>query len=70
METIIERSTHELCAQHDDVAAASLIENRIDETERRRSLGAGAGHRVPRVPGSRDREREWCGRRDLNPHEP
>jgi starvation-inducible DNA-binding protein len=29
------RSTHELCEQHDDVATASLIENWIDETERR-----------------------------------
>src|ERR1700732_2080216 len=29
------RSTHELCEEHDDVATASLIENWIDETERR-----------------------------------
>jgi starvation-inducible DNA-binding protein len=29
------RSTHELCEHHDDVATASLIENWIDETERR-----------------------------------
>ena len=29
------RSTHELCEQHNDVATASLIENWIDETERR-----------------------------------
>jgi starvation-inducible DNA-binding protein len=29
------RSTHELCARHGDVATASLIENWIDETERR-----------------------------------
>jgi starvation-inducible DNA-binding protein len=29
------RSTHELCEQHDDVASASLIENWIDQTERR-----------------------------------
>jgi len=29
------RSTHEICAQHNDVATASLIENWIDETERR-----------------------------------
>jgi starvation-inducible DNA-binding protein len=29
------RSTHELCEKHDDVATASLIENWIDETERR-----------------------------------
>ncbi len=29
------RSTHKLCEQHDDVATASLIENWIDETERR-----------------------------------
>jgi hypothetical protein len=21
------------------------------------------------IPGSKDRKREWCGRRDLNPHE-
>ena len=30
------RSTHELCDKHNDVATASLIENWIDETERRR----------------------------------
>jgi starvation-inducible DNA-binding protein len=29
------RVTHELCDQHNDVATASLIENWIDETERR-----------------------------------
>jgi starvation-inducible DNA-binding protein len=29
------RSTHKLCEQHDDVATSSLIENWIDETERR-----------------------------------
>ena len=29
------RSAHELCEQHNDVATASLIENWIDETERR-----------------------------------
>jgi len=29
------RSTHELCDHHNDVATASLIENWIDETERR-----------------------------------
>jgi len=29
------RSTHEVCEQHRDVATASLIENWIDETERR-----------------------------------
>lgn len=29
------RSTHELCDQHGDVATTSLIENWIDETERR-----------------------------------
>jgi starvation-inducible DNA-binding protein len=29
------RSTHEICDRHDDVATASLIENWIDETERR-----------------------------------
>ena len=29
------RSTHEVCDQHNDVATASLIENWIDETERR-----------------------------------
>ena len=29
------RSTHEICEQHNDVATASLIENWIDETERR-----------------------------------
>jgi starvation-inducible DNA-binding protein len=29
------RSAHKLCERHDDVATASLIENWIDETERR-----------------------------------
>jgi len=29
------RSTHEACDEHNDVATASLIENWIDETERR-----------------------------------
>jgi starvation-inducible DNA-binding protein len=29
------RSTHEVCDKHNDVATASLIENWIDETERR-----------------------------------
>ena len=29
------RSTHEVCDRHHDVATASLIENWIDETERR-----------------------------------
>ena len=29
------RSTHQLCEEHNDVATASLIENWIDETERR-----------------------------------
>jgi starvation-inducible DNA-binding protein len=29
------RATHEVCEQHNDVATASLIENWIDETERR-----------------------------------
>jgi starvation-inducible DNA-binding protein len=29
------RTTHELCDRHNDVATASLIENWIDETERR-----------------------------------
>src|ERR1700755_2514340 len=29
------RATHEICDQHNDVATASLIENWIDETERR-----------------------------------
>ena len=29
------RSTHEVCEQHNEVATASLIENWIDETERR-----------------------------------
>lgn len=29
------RSTHEICARHNDVATASLIETWIDETERR-----------------------------------
>ncbi len=30
------RSAHELCDKHNDVATASLIENWIDETERRK----------------------------------
>lgn len=30
------RSTHEVCDRHNDVATASLIENWIDQTERRR----------------------------------
>ena len=29
------RETHELCDEHKDVATASLLENYIDETERR-----------------------------------
>jgi starvation-inducible DNA-binding protein len=29
------RSTHEVCDKHGDVASASLIENWINETERR-----------------------------------
>ena len=29
------REAHELCDEHEDVASASLIENWIDETERR-----------------------------------
>jgi starvation-inducible DNA-binding protein len=29
------RSAHQLCEKHNDVATASLIENWIDETERR-----------------------------------
>jgi starvation-inducible DNA-binding protein len=29
------RATHEVCDRHDDIATASLIENWIDETERR-----------------------------------
>jgi starvation-inducible DNA-binding protein len=29
------RATHEVCEEHNDVATASLIENWIDETERR-----------------------------------
>jgi starvation-inducible DNA-binding protein len=29
------RSTHEICDRHNDVATASLIENWIDESERR-----------------------------------
>jgi starvation-inducible DNA-binding protein len=33
--TRILRSTHEVCEKHNDVATASLIENWIDETERR-----------------------------------
>jgi len=30
------RSTHEVCDKHEDVATASLIENWLDESERRR----------------------------------
>ena len=30
------RTTHEICDKHEDVATASLIENWIDESERRR----------------------------------
>jgi starvation-inducible DNA-binding protein len=33
--TRILRATHEVCERHNDVATASLIENWIDETERR-----------------------------------
>jgi starvation-inducible DNA-binding protein len=33
--TIFMRATHEVCDAHNDVATASLIENWIDETERR-----------------------------------
>jgi starvation-inducible DNA-binding protein len=29
------RAAHEICEKHDDVATASLIENWIDQTERR-----------------------------------
>jgi starvation-inducible DNA-binding protein len=29
------RETHALCDEHNDVATASLLENWIDETERR-----------------------------------
>jgi starvation-inducible DNA-binding protein len=29
------RATHEVCDRHNDVATASLIENWIDESERR-----------------------------------
>ena len=29
------REAHEVCDEHNDVASASLIENWIDETERR-----------------------------------
>ena len=29
------RETHELCDEHDDVATASMLENWIDQTERR-----------------------------------
>jgi len=29
------RETHELCQQHQDVATASLLENWVDEAERR-----------------------------------
>ncbi len=33
--TLTLRSVHEVCERHNDVATASLIENWIDETERR-----------------------------------
>jgi starvation-inducible DNA-binding protein len=33
--TVSMRETHEVCDKHNDVATASLIENWIDETERR-----------------------------------
>ncbi len=33
--TSIMRETHEVCSEHNDVATTSLIENWIDETERR-----------------------------------
>jgi starvation-inducible DNA-binding protein len=33
--TRVLRSTHQVCDQHNDVATASLIENWIDQTERR-----------------------------------
>jgi hypothetical protein len=33
------------------------------------SLRAGAEHGVPQGSRLKDRKREWCGRRDLNPHE-
>ena len=29
------RKAHEICDEHEDVATASLLENLIDETERR-----------------------------------
>jgi starvation-inducible DNA-binding protein len=32
------RSAHDICEQYEDVATASLIENWIDETERRTSF--------------------------------
>jgi starvation-inducible DNA-binding protein len=34
-ELVEDNKAHELCDQHDDVATASLLENFIDETERR-----------------------------------
>ena len=41
------RSAHELCEKHNDVATASLIENWIDETERRTwFLSESVGSRV------------------------
>ena len=43
------RSAHELCEKHNDVATASLIENWIDETERRTWL-------ISEIVGSRDRK--------------
>ena len=41
------RSAHELCEKHNDVAIASVIENWIDETERRTwFLSENVGSRV------------------------
>lgn len=40
------RETHELCDEHRDVASASLIENWIDETERRTWFLFEAGRRA------------------------
>jgi starvation-inducible DNA-binding protein len=33
--TSLMRETHEVCSEHNDVATTSLLENWIDETERR-----------------------------------
>ncbi|HJU61657.1 MAG TPA: DNA starvation/stationary phase protection protein, partial [Candidatus Binatia bacterium] len=45
------RATHEVCDQHNDIATASLIENWIDESERR-SCFLRRSEATPRSMGS------------------